>query len=264
MIPDLQSATKPETSGSAPYQTKVLVLGSSPSGRAGGAESGGLIHRLAPVSVTVLAIALLAYNVYVWLEARTRLVGDPAASYDALTRLVALGAVARSEVLCADGSLVPVEYSLGRAGEGRNCLYTAVIHDLSDRVKAEERLQLFRDGLEVTNRQLEEANAQLEEVSRLKSEFLANTSHELRTPLNGIMGFLQLVLDGMYDSKEEHQEFLNQALQCSRHLLGLINDVLDIAKIEAGRLNLTIEPVRVTAVFEEVLTVMRVQAQQKG
>src|SRR5437867_9072065 len=90
MIPDLQSATKPETSGSAPYQTKVLVLGSSPSGRAGGAESGGLIHRLAPVSVTVLAIALLAYNVYVWLEARTRLVGDPAASYDALTRLVAL------------------------------------------------------------------------------------------------------------------------------------------------------------------------------
>src|SRR5206468_12702754 len=52
--------------------------------------SGGLIHRLAPVSVTVLAIALLAYNVYVWLEARTRLVGDPAASYDALTRLVAL------------------------------------------------------------------------------------------------------------------------------------------------------------------------------
>src|SRR5438045_8394786 len=98
-------------------------------------------------------------------------------------------------------------------------------------------------------------NAQLEEASRLKSEFLANTSHELRTPLNGMIGFLQLVLDGMCDNPEEEREFQKQALQCSRHLLGLINDVLDIAKIEAGKLTLEIEQVDVNPLFDAVYTV---------
>ena len=107
-------------------------------------------------------------------------------------------------------------------------------------------------------------NAQLEEASRLKSEFLANTSHELRTPLNGMIGFLQLVLDGMCDNRDEERDFLKQALQCSRHLLGLINDVLDIAKIEAGKLTLDIERVDVHRLFDEVYTVTHVQAAQKG
>jgi CheY-like chemotaxis protein len=107
-------------------------------------------------------------------------------------------------------------------------------------------------------------NAQLEESSRLKSEFLANTSHELRTPLNGMIGFLQLVLDGMCDSREEELDFLKQALQCSRHLLGLINDVLDIAKIEAGKLALDIGRLDLQQLFDEVYTVTHVQAAQKG
>src|SRR5205814_2572924 len=107
----------------------------------------------------------------------------------------------------------------------------------------------FAQGLEQSNRRLEELNAQLEEASRLKSEFLANTSHELRTPLNGMIGFLQLVLDGMCDSPEEERDFQKQALQCSRHLLGLINDVLDIAKIEAGKLTLDISKLDLQTVF---------------
>src|SRR6185369_1305975 len=110
---------------------------------------------------------------------------------------------------------------------------------------------------------LEEVNAQLEEASRLKSEFLANTSHELRTPLNGMMGFLQLVLDGMCQTKDEERDFLKQALQCSRHLLNLINDVLDIARIEAGKLSLDIQKVDVAMLFQEVRTVTHVQATQK-
>jgi CheY-like chemotaxis protein len=107
-------------------------------------------------------------------------------------------------------------------------------------------------------------NAQLEEASRLKSEFLANTSHELRTPLNGMIGFLQLVLDGMCDSREEERDYQKQAMQCSRHLLGLINDVLDIAKIEAGKLTLEIGRVDVQQLFDEVYTITHVQAAQKG
>ena len=173
-------------------------------------------------------------------------------------------AVTYSEALRVDGTTVPVEFSLGSAGDGEDLLHTAIVRDVSERVEAESRIRAFAEGLEVSNRRLEEMNAQLEEASRLKSEFLANTSHELRTPLNGMIGFLQLVLDGMCDSRDEEREFLRQGLECSRHLLGLINDVLDIAKIEAGKLALEIEPVDVQQLFDEVYTVTHVQASQKG
>jgi PAS domain S-box-containing protein len=178
--------------------------------------------------------------------------------------LPALGTVVRAEALRVDGSACPVEFALGSSGEGEDFLYSAIVHDISRRVEDERRIEEFAQGLEVSNRRLEELNAQLEEASRLKSEFLANTSHELRTPLNGMIGFLQLVLDGMCDSPEEERDFQRQALECSRHLLGLINDVLDIAKIEAGKLNLEITPVDASAVFDEVYTLTHVQAAQKG
>ena len=174
------------------------------------------------------------------------------------------GAVVGGHALSKDGGRIPVEFSMGRSGEGDELVYTAIVRDVRDRVEAERRIREFADGLEHSNRRLEEMNAQLEEASRLKSEFLANTSHELRTPLNGMIGFLQLVLDGMCDSREEEQEFQRQALQCSRHLLGLINDVLDIAKIEAGKLSLDIGRLDLEQMFDEVYTLTHVQAAQKG
>ena len=174
------------------------------------------------------------------------------------------GAVVEGHALCADGNRIPVEFSMGRSGLGDDLVFTAIVRDIRDRVEAERRIHEFAEGLEHSNRRLEEMNAQLEEASRLKSEFLANTSHELRTPLNGMIGFLQLVLDGMCDSREEEQEFQQQALQCSRHLLGLINDVLDIAKIEAGKLSLDIGRLDLQQLFDEVYTLTHVQAAQKG
>ena len=85
--------------------------------------------------------------------------------------------------------------------------------------------------------ELEEATRIAKEASQLKSEFLASTTHELRTPLNGIIGFLKLVLDDMADSEEEKQEFLEEAHQSALHLLNLINDILDLAKIESGTID---------------------------
>jgi len=174
------------------------------------------------------------------------------------------GVVCLAEARRASGGTFPAEFSLGQAGDGDELLYTAIVRDVSDRVEAERRIRAAADGLEASNRRLEEVNAQLQEASRLKSEFLANTSHELRTPLNGMIGFLQLVLDGLCESPEEERELLRQGLQCSRHLLGLINDVLDIAKIEAGKLNVEAERVAVADLFAEAETVTHVQAKQAG
>ena len=98
----------------------------------------------------------------------------------------------------------------------------------------------------------EEAIAQAEEASRLKSEFLANTSHELRTPLNGMIGFLKLIIDGMADDPEEQQEFLEESLKSAEHLHDLINDVLDIAKIESGKFQIELSPVALADVFDQL------------
>lgn len=112
-------------------------------------------------------------------------------------------------------------------------------------------------------RQAEEARQQAEEASRLKSEFLANTSHELRTPLNGMIGFLRLVLDGMADDPAEQEEFIEEAHKSAIHLLQLINDVLDIAKIEAGKMQIDMGPVRLKELLADVENFMRHQADQK-
>ena len=88
------------------------------------------------------------------------------------------------------------------------------------------------------NRRLERANFELAELSHVKTEFLATTSHELRTPLNSILGFTRLILDGLCDSRDEERELLRDVYSSAEHLLSIVNDLLDVAKIEAGKLRL--------------------------
>lgn len=100
-------------------------------------------------------------------------------------------------------------------------------------------------------------------ANQLKSEFLATTSHELRTPLNGIINCIRIVRDGYCDSEEEEREFLQQADDAAIHLLGIINDVLDISKIEAGKLSVNIENVDLQKILNEVLDLHLVSIQSK-
>ncbi len=113
-------------------------------------------------------------------------------------------------------------------------------------------------------RELDEQRAVAFEASRLKSEFLANTSHELRTPLTAILGFLRLIMDGAVKDPEKQQEFLKIAHESAESLLNIIGDVLDLAKIEAGRLEVHFAPVPVRAVLEDVETLFKHQMKSKG
>ena len=113
-------------------------------------------------------------------------------------------------------------------------------------------------------RELDEQRAVAFEASRLKSEFLANTSHELRTPLTAILGFLRLIMDGAVKDPEKQREFLTIAHESAESLLNIINDVLDLAKIEAGRLEIHFAPVPVRAILDDVQTLFKHQMKSKG
>jgi len=108
-------------------------------------------------------------------------------------------------------------------------------------------------------------NLQLERANRLKSEFLASVSHELRTPMNAIIGYTKLMLDGLDgEMTAQQQTDLFRVAQAADNLLGLINGLLDLAKIEAGKMELNIEEVNITEVTEEALELVRPHADEKG
>jgi signal transduction histidine kinase/PAS domain-containing protein len=125
-------------------------------------------------------------------------------------------------------------------------------------------LQRANDSLMRQHSDLEEARQQAEAASRLKSEFLANTSHELRTPLNGMIGFLKLILDGMVDDPDEQLQFIQGAHDSAMHLMEVINDILDIAKIEAGKMQLDLDPIKLDDLLIDVEKFTRPQAQQRN
>jgi len=108
-------------------------------------------------------------------------------------------------------------------------------------------------------------NRQLEQSNRYKSEFLANMSHELRTPLNAVMGFSEILLDATMNlTSGERTEFLRNIHSSGQHLLGLINDILDLAKIEAGKMELKPEEMPVVDALQEVTSILEPMARQQG
>ncbi|MGB2608028.1 MAG: PAS domain S-box protein [Isosphaeraceae bacterium] len=133
-----------------------------------------------------------------------------------------------------DGRLIPVSQLIlaHRDAEGSLEFYATIMRDISERKQLEETLRRH-------SQQLSEANHELARASRLKDEFLANMSHELRTPLNGILGISESLHEEVYgpSNPRQHRAILDVE-DCGRHLLDLINDILDVAKIEAGKVEL--------------------------
>lgn len=124
-------------------------------------------------------------------------------------------------------------------------------------LKLFEEMKLLSDQLRIRGEEINTKNRQLEEADRLKSEFLANMSHELRTPLNSIIGFSEVLLDGLRGELTPGQkQYVEQVLDSGRHLLSLINDILDLSKVEAGRMELDLEPLEITSVLRDSLSIV--------
>ncbi len=120
-----------------------------------------------------------------------------------------------------------------------------------------ERLKAWAEELEIAWKEAKTAN-------QIKSQFLATTSHELRNPLNVIINCVRVVHDGLCDSREEELEFLKRADETAIHLLGIINELLDISKIEAGKLSVVTAPIDLKQVLLEVINLQSVNVQNKG
>jgi signal transduction histidine kinase len=168
-----------------------------------------------------------------------------------------------------DGSRFPVEISLSPVKSDDGFRVTAIIRDISEREQVEERLRTIQETytqqLAETNRELELRNLEIERANRLKSEFLASMSHELRTPLHTVIGFSELLgeeIEGPLNEKQKR--FIGHIHKDSLHLLELINDILDLSKIEAGHLELRREPFDVASAIEEVLSSVRAQGSAKS
>jgi len=113
--------------------------------------------------------------------------------------------------------------------------------------------------------EIEDKSRQLEAASQHKSEFLANMSHELRTPLNAIIGFSEVLAEGMFgDINEKQTEYLGDILESGQHLLSLINDILDLSKIEAGRMELEPADFDLPSAIENALILVRERASRRG
>ncbi|MCZ6696673.1 MAG: ATP-binding protein [Acidobacteria bacterium] len=118
--------------------------------------------------------------------------------------------------------------------------------------------------LEIVNQKLQQSNVEIKRANSLKSEFLANMSHELRTPLNAIIGFSELLLERTFGSlNEDQRDYVADILSSGRHLFQLINDILDLSKIEAGRMGLKYELFEVGPVIEEAIAMVRIEAGKK-
>ncbi|MEE2896081.1 MAG: HAMP domain-containing sensor histidine kinase [Planctomycetota bacterium] len=137
---------------------------------------------------------------------------------------------------------------------------------LDETVRSADRLRGVNEALDLKVTELSEANIGLFESNRLKSEFLANVSHELKTPLNSIIGFAEL-LDELAarenDPDPKRRRYLNNIVESGRRLLEMISELLEMAKIEAGRIELSITPVSVTELLEGLQAIMRPQAEDK-
>src|SRR5687768_5097861 len=176
---------------------------------------------------------------------------DPSRAEAGINRVLNEGKVTNYELTARarDGTLTVVSYN------------ATTFHDRDRRLQG-----VFAAARDVTElkrieQTLQQKNVELEDASRMKSEFLANMSHELRTPLNAIIGFSEVLSDGLLgDMSDKQRRFIGDIFKSGKHLLSLINDILDLSKVEAGKMLLDLESVEISPLLRNSLSIIKGQA----
>ncbi len=172
----------------------------------------------------------------------------------------------------ADGELFPIEASVSCLESPTGRIYTLIARDISERVHqereaAEQSRSLAKSANELKqlNEQLHERQMDLERAMTARSRFYASMSHELRTPINAVLGYSTLLLESIYGPLNEKQsEGIERTQKAARHLLELVNDILDLSKIEAGKIDLRLQPVEFPALVDDLFVTVRPLADEHG
>src|SRR5687768_6920577 len=176
---------------------------------------------------------------------------DSARAEAGINRVLAEGKVNNYELTARsrDGVLTGVSYN------------ATTFHDRDRRLQGVFVSARDMTELKTIEHALQQKNVELEDASRMKSEFLANMSHELRTPLNAIIGFSEVLGDGLLgDLTDQQRGFIGDIFSSGKHLLSLINDILDLSKVEAGKMTLDLEPVQMSGLIANSMSIVREKA----
>jgi len=171
-----------------------------------------------------------------------------------------------------DGETFPIEVSVSCLDSAAGRTYTLIARDISERVRHEEVLRRQAASLAASAAELKKLNDELhrrqvdlERAMTARSRFYASMSHELRTPINAVLGYSTLLLERIYGPLNEKQaEGIERTQKAARHLLELVNDVLDLSKIEAGKIDLRLQPVEFPGLIEDLFVTVRPLADEHG